>query len=196
MRWHGVIAAAITIYFQIIWERCGPLKKTQGIPLMKKIMTIAVATMAMMAAAPAFAAGNTAFDTAEANATVVAPVTVTKTADLNFGTVIVGHGGVSVDTAGVRTSVTGANFLTSGATPAAAAFDVAGETARTVILAVANTSPVGALSLDGAKMTFPTIANLVLAAGANSVKVAGSLASSVNAPGAYTGSFTLTATYQ
>jgi Domain of unknown function (DUF4402) len=172
------------------------LKKTQEIPLMKKIMTIAVATMAMMATSPAFAVGDTANDSATANAVVVAPVTVAKTADLNFGIVIVGHGGVSVDTAGTRTSVTGANFLTSGATATAAAFDVAGETGRTVILTVANTSPVGAFSLNGPKMTFPPISNLTLVSGPNSVKVAGDLAASVNAPGPYTGSFTLTALYQ
>jgi Domain of unknown function (DUF4402) len=170
------------------------LKKTQEIPLMKNIITLAAVALAMVAA-PAFAAGNTAFDTANSNATVVAPVTITKTADLNFGTVIVGHGGVTVDAAGVRTSITGANYLTSGATASMAGFDITGETGRVVLLPIANTSGAGAFDLNATNLTLPSsLPNLTLVAGTNSVKVGGNLIA--NVAGVYSGTFTLTATYQ
>jgi hypothetical protein len=175
------------------------LKKTQEIPLMKKIMTIAVATMAMMAAAPAFAAGNNDTATAASSATVIAPITIGKVpgADLKFGTLVEGYGATTVGgtvSSPARTGA-GANFeigTTSGGAFAPAAFTVSGEDTR-----VANvTTTVGTTgTLTSAELTLNAPATVTLGTAPVTINVGGTLAAGLSA-GLKAGTISVTVTYQ
>jgi hypothetical protein len=172
------------------------LKKTQEIPLMKKIMTIAVATMAMMAAAPAFAAGNTDSAQATSTATVIAPITIQKTAgtDLKFGTLVAGYtSAVAVSPAGGRSGGGATYVMAPGAgalAVGAASFDVTGDTNRafTTGAAVDSGNQLTGLTID------LTGAPTALTAGAATILAGGSLPPGL-AAGSYTGTFTVTVTY-
>ncbi len=81
----------------------------------------AIVAAASLAALPAHAIS----DTATASGTVVAPITITAAANLEFGTFAAGTGGtVTVSTSGART--VGGAVLGIGGTPGAARFDIVG----------------------------------------------------------------------
>jgi hypothetical protein len=175
------------------------LKKTQEIPLMKKIMTIAVATMAMMAAAPAFAAGNNDTATANSSATVIVPITIAKVtgADLKFGTLVEGYAATTVGGTVASPSRTGAgaNFeigTTNGGAFAPAAFTVSGEDTRTanVTTAVGTTG-----TLTSAELTLSAPATVTLQSTPVTFNVGGVLAAGLLA-GPKAGTFSVTVTYQ
>ncbi len=76
--------------------------------------------------------------TASASAEIKTPIAVTKTADLNFGSIVVPAGSATVVVApnGGR-SATGVTLITdTGNAPSAAAFTVTGESAATYSLAI------------------------------------------------------------
>jgi Domain of unknown function (DUF4402) len=108
-----------------------------------------IAVAAMLASVPLSADQNSAAGTASASANVTSGVTLSKTTDLDFGDVISGAaaGTVVVDTTGARTSG-GSASLGSGATVAAASFDVnkagAGNPHFSVSLPVSTTITSGA----------------------------------------------------
>jgi hypothetical protein len=90
------------------------------------------AALASIVALGAFGASNSfaAAKSTASTATVIAPIGITKTADLVFGkfapdAVVVGT--VTVDTSGARTATGGAILSTIGSTPTAAQFDVTGD---------------------------------------------------------------------
>ena len=90
------------------------------------------AALASIVALGAFGASNSfaAAASTTSSATVIAPIAITKTADLIFGkfapdAVVVGT--VTVDTSGARTATGGAILSTIGSTPTAAQFDVTGD---------------------------------------------------------------------
>ncbi|WP_077032772.1 DUF4402 domain-containing protein [Pelomonas sp. KK5] len=88
-----------------------------------------------IAAASALAAGSmpvawAASATANASATVLTPMTITKSTDLNFGELVAGNGVVTLDTAGARTKA-GSTALPTGGSPTAARFDVTGDANHT-----------------------------------------------------------------
>ncbi len=90
---------------------------------MKKL-TILIALLLVVLSINAFAA-NTA--SASTTATIVAPIAISKTVDMNFGFVITSGavGTVQLTPAGVR-SVTGGATVTTGGTVSAASFNVTG----------------------------------------------------------------------
>lgn len=87
---------------------------------MKKILAISVLMLA-------FSAGIFAQATATASAVIVAPISITQTADMSFGNIIAGAGAgtVVLTPAGVRTP-TGVTFPSVGGTVTAASFTVSG----------------------------------------------------------------------
>ncbi len=173
---------------------------------MKPSLITAAALMVSAVAAPALAQSSST--TGAGSITVIRPLTITKTADLKFGTVVrpaTGSGTVAVSAAGARAVSGGVVGLNSGDTPAAAAFSVAGEGGQ----AVSVTIPASFSMANGTDtLTVTTSASLTGSASSqvlsNALGSAGSLAftvggsvpvASTTPTGAYSGTFTVSAAY-
>ncbi|WP_428156181.1 DUF4402 domain-containing protein [Brevundimonas sp.] len=167
---------------------------------------IAVAALVLTAvAAPAMAQSSA---TGSGSITVIRPLTITKTADLKFGTVVrpgTGSGTVVVSAAGARSVTGGVVGLASGDTPAAAAFSVAGEGGQSVSVTIPatftmangsdNLTVTTSNSLTGS-VASQTLSNALGSAGSLAFSVGGSVTIiSTAATGAYTGTFTVSAAY-
>ena len=149
--------------------------------------------------AQAVVGAPTASATASASARIYQPISIAKTADLNFGSMIAtpAAGQVSLTPAGVRTA-TGGAVLASAVGVSAAAFAVAGEpnTSFSVALpaSIQIASGVNSMTVD----TFSTdaAAYLLDAAGAHPLSVGANLSLAANQPaGLYSGSFSVTVAY-
>jgi hypothetical protein len=96
-----------------------------------------------LASVPSIASAADATATAGIEATVVAPIAITKSADLNFGSFAADNttaGTVVVATGGARTFTGGASAVSNGAgTVTAASFDVTGEGASTFSITLPGT---------------------------------------------------------
>ena len=171
---------------------------------MNKYITRNVASLAVLAVAIAGSGSAIAADaTASATGTVIAPIAITKTADLVLGSFASGAGGgtVTLSTLGVRDK-TGAVTLFAGATPAAAKFDVTGEGGLTYSIVLAPTlltnSGGGSETMSFTPQSDSSTGTLggVGAAGAQSFFVGGVLTVGAGqAPGTYAGSVTATVAY-
>jgi len=160
-----------------------------GDQIMKKFTTAALVSTIFLGAAPAYAATASA----DAFANILEEVVVTKTADLNFGTIVVGATGdtVSVSTAGVVSCGT----LVCSGTTAAAAFGVTGTVGETVTVTVdpSVTLTSGANTMTATLTSSDTTLTL---AGADSFTVGGDLAvGNAQASGVYSGTFDVTVNY-
>ena len=91
---------------------------------MKKLSAIAILVIG-------FAASSNAQSTASASAsaTIISPISITKTVDLDFGNVIASGaaGTVVVTPAGTRSATGGASLPVTPGTVTSASFDVAGQ---------------------------------------------------------------------
>jgi Domain of unknown function (DUF4402) len=167
---------------------------------MKKIGTLALAITGLTFGSYAFAQSNSASTSANSTARVVTPISIAKTADMNFGDVVAGGsaGTVVLTTGGVRSATGGATLGNAGAT-AAAAFNVTGQGSATysITLPVSTTVTSG-----GNTMTVDTFASNP--AGTGTLSGGGSQALAVGATlnlaasqtsGTYTGTFNLSVTY-
>lgn len=160
------------------------------IQMMKAALAASVLTLGMTAVS-----AQAATATADARATILSPVVVTKTSDLEFGVIANGTSGgtVTVSTAGARTC--GAGLVCSGAVTAAG-FGVVGVTAQTVGISVpANVT----LNGGGSSMTATLSASdaTIVLDGTDAFTVGGVLTvGAAQASGAYTGTFTVTVNYQ
>ena len=149
----------------------------------------------------AVALGGTAAYAATASATakakILKQVTVTKTADLDFGTVVTGTapGTVIISSAGARTCGTG--LVCSGST-AAAAFGIVGTTGQTVTISTPLTvSLTSGLNSMSAGLLSSAATRTLSGTAADQVTVGGTLSVGANpADGDYTGSFAVTVDYQ
>jgi hypothetical protein len=154
-------------------------------------------------AIPALAAS----DTGTATVTILRPLTVTKIADLKFGTVVEPSSGsatVTIDTSGTRTTT----LDVGGAAVSVSDFTVAGEDGQAVTVSapatfpIANTSGPGSLTVTTTGNTTNTGShNLAGGTGLGSggtldVKVGGQITvlSTTNS-GLYSGTFTVSASY-
>ena len=166
---------------------------------MTKSLTLAVlGASALLATASAPALAATA--SANAGATIVAAITISKTADLSFGNVVAGGsiGTVVLSTAGSR-SVTGGTTLGNAGSTAAAAFTVEGEASATYAITLpASTS----ITSGGNNMTVntftsnPSSTGTLSGAGSQTLLVGATLnVSASQATGTYTGSFDVTVAY-
>jgi hypothetical protein len=161
------------------------------------VFSCAVLALAIAATGSAIAAE----DTAVATGTVIAPIQVTKTADLVFGSFAAGAAGgtVTISTGGAR-GKTG-DVVLSGTAGAAAKFDVTGEGGMTYSITLAPTP----LTRSGGTETMAFTAESditsgalagVGAAGAQSFFVGGVLTVGAGqVPGTYTGSVKATVAY-
>ncbi|MES2035843.1 MAG: DUF4402 domain-containing protein [Pseudomonadota bacterium] len=172
-----------------------------------KIIAAAAALAAVAAASPALAQ-STASATGTGSITVIRPLTLTKNADLKFGTVVrpsTGSGTVVISAAGARTVTGGVVGLASGDTPAAAQFTLDGEGGQSVSVTVPATFTM-ANGIDNLTVTTSnnlagsaaaqTLSNALGSAGALTFKVGGSVPiTSTATTGVYTGSFIVSAAY-
>jgi Mat/Ecp fimbriae major subunit len=169
---------------------------------MKNIVKFAVAASMVSA----FALGSTAAQAASADATatakILAPVSVTKNTDLDFGTIAVGASGGSavISVTGARTCSGG--LLCSTGTPSAAGFTIAGETGETVGISVADIAgdpDVVHLSNGSATMnaTLTLSSSGYVLDGTDTFSVGGVLGVAASqAAGTYNGTFRATVNYQ
>jgi hypothetical protein len=172
------------------------------------MMTKQLRTSLKLAFAAALAISPSAFAAttqASSSGTVVAPIAITKAADMAFGSFAAASGGsVIVSTSGIRTF--GGGVLAMGGTPAAAKFDVTGEGTATYTISVVGDATLisGAdtmafevyTDLTGANATTGTVALGALTAGAQSIVVGGKLTVAGAQPtGTYTGNITATVEY-
>jgi len=137
--------------------------------------------------------------TANASVTILAPVTITKTADLIFGSVAptTSAGTVVMSAAGART---GTNVtLSSTATGNAAAFNLSGDANSTFSVTLPSSTT---LTGPGSSMTVnaftssPSSTGTFNGSGAATLTVGATLAVGANqAAGSYTGTFSVTVDY-
>ncbi|OJU09896.1 MAG: hypothetical protein BGN86_10210 [Caulobacterales bacterium 68-7] len=163
-----------------------------------------LAALLALAATPALAQSASG----SGSITILRPLTVTKTADLQFGTVVrpsTGSGTAVISAAGARSVTGGVAALSSGATPQAAAFTVAGEGGQSISVTVPSsfnvTNGTDTLSVTtsndlSGSASAQTLSNAVGASGSLAVHVGGTVTvASTNSTGAYTGTFTVSAAY-
>jgi hypothetical protein len=137
--------------------------------------------------------------TGDATATVIEPITITKTANLRFGKLAGGAGGtVVVSSAGSRTK-SGGVFLSPSDTGGAASFDVTGEPNATYSItlptSVSLVSGSNSMSLDTFTSDLGATGTLS-ALGAQTMNVGGTLTVAANqAAGSYAGSFNVSVDY-
>jgi hypothetical protein len=154
----------------------------------------AIALAAAVLAAPAKADTKTA----SATATVMIPMTITKTADLRFGSFAptTTAGTVTIATGGGRTS---SNVqLSSMTTSGAAAFSVAGDTTATYAITLPGSATLtnGASSMTISSFVSNPSGTGTLVAGAGTVSIGGTLAVGASqTAGSYTGTFSVTMDY-
>lgn len=172
---------------------------------MKKLFVsiVAIAALAVMPGrVNAQADANTS-----AGANIITPITITETSTLHFGSMSAGTGGTCVlTTANVR-SATGAVSLSTVGTPhSTAAYNVTGENNATYAISLPGSITVTKEG-GGATMTVNDLkakpasqpeglAGTLSAGGTDSFTVGGTLTvDDAQATGAYTGTFTVTVTY-
>lgn len=152
----------------------------------------------LLVSAAAFAQGS-ATASANAFAKVITPIAITKTADLNFGTIISGPAGtVTVTPAGVETA-SGASVLNPNPNVSAAQFNVTGEpsTAYSISLPTSITISNGSqtMTVDNFSSN-PTPSGLLSGLGSQALQVGGRLNVLTNqATGSYSGVFSVTVAY-
>jgi hypothetical protein len=108
---------------------------------MKKSLQLFVATVAIMGAAQTLSAQETA--TATSSATILTPISITKTADMNFGNVAVQSstaGTVILSAAGLRSTTGGTTLPATTGTVATAAFTVEGESGYTYAITLPSSA--------------------------------------------------------
>ena len=175
---------------------------------MTRFAFVSAFAVAALGLAGTASAQSPASATGQGSITVIRPLTVTKNADMKFGTVVrpaSGSGSVVVSNAGARTVTGGVVALNSGDTPQAAQFSITGEGAQSVSVTVPATFTManGVESLTvttnnnlGASASAQVLSNALGSEGSLNVRVGGSVAlTSTAATGVYTGTFTVTAAY-
>src|SRR5438067_13363069 len=171
---------------------------------MKTSASIYAAALLLGAAGSAHAAGNTSAATANVNANIVRPVSVTKNSDLSFGKIVrpgSGSGTVGL-TVGNSSSVTGTGaILLPSSSTSVANFTVSGEGGEAFTLTVDGSVTLTNTAASGGTLTVTTVNDAActtscvvtgalgdVANGTKSFNVAGSFPfSSTTNTGAYAG---------
>lgn len=155
-------------------------------------MAIAAAAISFVAAPMSAQAADA---TGAATATIIAPITITKVADLSFGTIApsASSGTVTIANGGARTGDANVDLLSTDAGNAAQ-FTVGGQGTS----AFSTSIPTINLTGTGANMpvTFTNDAPSALTGGAATINVGGQLTVGANqAADSYSGTFTVTVAY-
>lgn len=166
---------------------------------MKTKNILLAAALAAFVAAPSIA--NAASDTSSADAVIIAPVSVTKASDLQFGTLgTTGTAGaVLISEAGVRTNPDTNVSLLAGTTATQASFTVAGANNAAVTVTVPTTATLtGSVSgtMIATLSSTESGVGTLDGSGAKTVDVAASLAvGATQAAGTYATTFDVTVIY-
>lgn len=160
-----------------------------------KFLKAALVSTAVSLVGLAATGAQAATASANATATILAPVTVTKTADLLFGNIAAtAAANVSISAAGV----VNCGGLVCNGTQNPAAFGVTGTTGQTVAVTIpvttaTLTSGVNTIALSALASSVPTI----VLDGTDAFTVGGTIAvANAQAAGVYTGSFNVDVNYQ
>jgi hypothetical protein len=155
---------------------------------------------AVVLSGSAGAQSNTATSSCNATATIVTGISIAKTSDLNFGSVVPGGsaGTVAITPAGARTAA-GGTSLGSATGSSAGAFQVSGLGGATysITLPASTTITSGGNNMTVNTFTSTPNATGTLNGGGNqSLAIGATLQVGANQPtGTYTGSFNVTVTY-
>ena len=152
------------------------------------VNNIKLATIVALSVLPSICwAGSTASAPANATATVLASIAITKTRDLAFGSGVPGDG---------------AKLVAASDPTASASFNVTGAASKAYNI----TLPAGSINMSNGAATIgvsaftssPATSGVLSGAGAQTITVGATRAalSPTQAPGSYSGSFTVTVTYQ
>jgi hypothetical protein len=174
---------------------------------MKKIILLAITVIAGFSNNVQAQSTNTDVATAAAFATIVAPIAITKTTDLQFGTVISGAGTVVVATNDTRTiAVSALNPGDQGAAPTAAVFTLTGEASYGYSIVIdanvpllntggSDTMTMGSFIADNDSGSGVSTGTLSVS-GADTIKVGATLTVTAGlTAGTYAGSFNVTVAY-
>jgi len=173
--------------------------------LMRQILPhLAVAAILALAPTVAQAApGNTRTVSGTATATIIRPIAIAATASLRFGVIARPStaGTLTVSTTGAVTTtggVTGSNAINQGALgPRAGTFRVSGEPGASFVVVLPPTATVTAPGGSMIISLFTVGALTGSPAGTLDIAVGGTLAvSAAQTPGAYSGTYQITVTYQ
>ncbi|MET3709483.1 hypothetical protein ABIC65_000163 [Sphingomonas trueperi] len=146
-------------------------------------------------------------ETATGSLTIVQPLTITKDADLRFGSIVKpsSSGSVAISTAGARSVTDGVQALSAGDTPQAARFTVSGAGGRALSIQIPpsitlSSGPHALLVTTTSNLAGPLAAQMLSGtpdtSGTLEVRVGGSVAlASTTEPGTYTGVLTVSAAY-
>ena len=166
---------------------------------MKMYAKTAIAALLVAVSAPALAQA-TATTTASGTTTILQPISIVKTADLQFGKVVRPSGAtpqsVQVTSAGVRSLVGTGTAVLMGTTASAASFTVTGEGAAAITVTVPATFAMGDLTVT-TQGTYPTaIGGTIGSQGTAVVAVGGSFPiTNTTATGSFSGTLSVTAAY-
>lgn len=171
---------------------------------MKKLFVIAALASCLLGATSAYAQAS-ASTSASGSVTLLRPITITKTADLEFGRVVKpssGTGTVSMTNASDATTAGSGAVAISGITTSRAKFTIDGEGGQGVSVTVPATFPItnGTDSITVTTTqnlgTSTTLSNALGAAGSASLNVGGSFSvPSANTTGLYTGTLNVSVAY-
>jgi hypothetical protein len=171
---------------------------------------LGTSTLAVLAGLASTAAAQASSDTASVSATIIRPISITKTTDMAFGTIVRPATGSATVTLGTDGNVTGVTTVGAGRT--AAVFGVAGEGGQTytigevatltgpsstsLTLTLTKAATGGTISTTAAGGT-GVLSNALGAPGAATLTYGASFpVTSTTATGAYTGSLIATVNYQ
>ena len=158
------------------------------------------ALLALVVSAPAGAQSNSATTSCNATATIVTGISLTKTADLNFGSVVPGGsaGSVMMTPAGARSASGGAS-LGSSTGSSAGSFTVAGlaGAAYSITLPASTTITSGANNMTVNTFTStPSVTGNLGGGGTQTLSIGATLQVGASQPtGTYSGAFNVTVTY-
>jgi hypothetical protein len=169
---------------------------------MKKISFL-LTTVVLVAISAISYGQQTASATASASATIITPISISKTVDLNFGNVAVGgtSGTVAITAAGVRSATGGVTLPATAGSPAAASFTVTGQGSYTYAITLPST----ATTIDDGLSHTMTVGTFVsnpgttgtLSSGTQTLTVGATLNVGANqTPGVYTSATPFTVTVQ
>ena len=172
---------------------------------MKRLL-VSAAALGLLSSAPAYAAGPTASVTTSADATVVAPISITNAVNgtattLNFGQIAANAapGTVNISSTGVLSSPNSPSLIVAGSTGSVPTFTVTGAAGLaytgTVPASATLTGPAGSTAMT-ATLTKSGGASSLNGSGQDSFTLSASLAVAAGqAPGSYHGTFNVTAAY-
>ena len=160
----------------------------------KKIALLAAAATLAFGASSAQAATASA----DATATILQQITVTKTADLAFGPIVVGATGGNVTVANNgTTAISCAAALACSGTSNAAAFTVVGTVGEAVTVTVDPSVSLTSGSNSMSASLNPSYSGTHTLVASDTLRVGGTLAVAGNqASGVYSGTFNVTVNYQ